>query len=122
MVRLLNTEPISIFAADARRAETGALVDSRHVKFGKTVNLPRRLRDYEKTFGVSNIQFRCVQVNLTQIGDFERMLKDIFNEYRLVWKNRRLEWLYGVDADVVWAEVQRILKNLSDGDDAACIS
>ena len=97
IVALKNEAPISSYSGDQRRQHLGTPVMRGDLKFGKSTNLTRRQRNYERTFGAENIEFKIV-IETKSIDTLEASIKQRVANYRIVGINgRRLEWLRGLN-------------------------
>ena len=109
IVALLNETPLSSYGPDSRRKGAGALVNREHIKFGKTVDLLRRRRDYIKTFGAENIDFTSI-IEGGDIDDIEHRIKLKVGHLRITsLKRRKLEWLHGIDK----ATLEEIIRSVA---------
>jgi hypothetical protein len=96
IVTLNNLEPISVNANDPRMAAKCITVTSANCKFGKAKNLATRSRNYEKVFGVENVNFFPI-VAIQDIAAAERTVLNQLSQWRVRGKSgRKNEWLVGI--------------------------
>lgn len=96
IVTLNNEEPISVNAQDPRIADKAIQVTKENCKFGKAKNLEARKKNYYKTFGEHNVNFKPL-VRLENIAAAEKVVMAALDEYRIRGRTgRKNEWLQGV--------------------------
>lgn len=106
VVELLNEEPISVKADRPAISDRCIKVTRANCKYGRAVNLARRQRDYQKTFGQHNVRFRFF-VATDQYVAIEAMIGQKLASYRVPGPSGRAsEWLQGIGPD----EVEKIVK------------
>jgi len=101
IVTLNNEEPISVNAQDPRVADRAIKVTKENCKFGKAKNLEIRCKNYYKTFGEKNVNFKPI-VLLEDIQSIEKYVLNALDEYRVRGTTgRKNEWLEGIDSESV---------------------
>lgn len=112
IVTLNNHEPISVNAQDSRVADKAIKVTKANCKFGKAKNLKAREKNYFKTFGEQNVDFKPIAL----IEDFAQAEKAVLvrlDQYRIRGRTgRKNEWLEGVSAERVLDIVLSALEEL----------
>ena len=117
VVEMLNDEPISVNADRPRIAARCIHVTRANCKYGQAVNLARRQRDYEKTFGAENVRFRYFAVTPFYLA-VEATVGARLIRYRIPGITGRLnEWLQGISAEAVEFVVREALASLPDQGD-----
>lgn len=112
IVTLNNIAPISVNANDPRIAEKCIRVNCANCKFGKAKNLGARARNYEKVFGLENVNFFPI-ATLEDIVPAERAILAQLSQWRVRGKTGRLnEWLAGIKPHEVEHIVFTTLHNL----------
>lgn len=113
LVTLHNIEPISANAHDPRMADTAVRVDLRHAKIGKAANFTAREKNYHKTFGVENVNFRpLVLVERQLMLEAERCVLLELARFRIAGPaGRKTEWLVGINADEIEHRVLHALRS-----------
>lgn len=109
---LKNKEPISVNAQDKRIAHKAIKVTFENCKFGKAKNLDIRKKNYEKTFGVENVNFQPIATLLeTELAEKEILSQlDVF---RIRGRTgRKNEWLQGIEPEIVYSIAMKVLKEL----------
>ena len=101
IVTLNNDVPISVNAHDSRVADRAIVVTRVNCKFGKARNLAARKLNYEKTFGVENVNFFPI-AEVEDIATVERKVLSRLHDFRVRGTTgRKNEWLIGITpADV----------------------
>ena len=85
-------------AHNPRIAKKCIKVNSANCKFGKARHLAARKRNYEKTFGATNINFQPT-VALENITEAETIIVNLLSEWQIRGSNEmKNEWLYGITA------------------------
>lgn len=101
IVSLNNNEPISVNASDLRIAERCIKVNRNNCKFGRARNLATRKRNYEKTFGIENINFLPV-ANLVEIDIAEKVVLRQLSQWQVRGQTgRKNEWLQEITVEKV---------------------
>jgi hypothetical protein len=101
IVTLNNCEPISVNANDPRIADKSIKVTRANCKFGKAKNLNAREKNYFKTFGKHNVNFK-VLVKLDDIQLAEKAVLKNLDNFRVRGRTaRKNEWLENIDPDKV---------------------
>jgi hypothetical protein len=120
VVELLNEEPISVNADRPLIAEQCIHVSWKNCKYGRARNLARRQRDYERTFGSNNVQFRYFST--TPLCELvEAVIGARLRDYRIRGARGRLsEWLAGIKPETVEAVVRDIVASLSENPVTPC--
>ena len=112
IVTLNNHEPISVNAQDPRVADKAIKVTKANCKFGKAQNLKGREKNYFKTFGEHNANFKPI----ARIEDFalaEKAVLARLDQYRIRGRTgRKNEWLEGISAEDVLGVVLSTLEEL----------
>jgi hypothetical protein len=112
IVTLNNDVPISVNAQDSRVADRAIAVTRANCKFGKARNLGLRKLNYERTFGVENVNFFPI-AEVEDIATVERKVLARLNDFRVRGTTgRKNEWLVGIAP----AKVEQIvIATLIDG-------
>jgi hypothetical protein len=101
IVTLNNEHPISVNAHDPRIAARCIQVSRLNCKVGKAKNLAARERDYWKTFGPENVNFRPIAFTQAFV-QAERVVLKLLSQWRVRGKSgRNNEWLVGISAKAV---------------------
>ena len=101
IVTLNNEEPISVNANDPRCADTAICATKENCKWGKTTNFERRHKQYQRTFGKHNVNFKPV-VCLKDINTADNVIRAALSEYRILGKTgRKNKWLQGIKPERV---------------------
>jgi hypothetical protein len=112
VVELLNDNPISVNADRLAIADQCIMVNRMNCKFGQAVNLARRQRNYERTFGVQNVRFTYF-FETRHYSDIERLAKAHLTQYRMIGRSgRRTEWIQGITANQVVELIQRLVQSI----------
>ena len=112
VVELLNDDPMSVNADRIDIAERCIFVNRINCKFGQAVNLARRQRNYEKTFGAQNVNFIYFHETL-HYAEIERLAKTRLSEYRITGRTGRpTEWLKGITANQVSELVRQLAQSI----------
>ncbi|MDA8150929.1 MAG: GIY-YIG nuclease family protein [Nitrospiraceae bacterium] len=112
LVTLNNEDPISVNAHDPRIADRCIRVNHLNCKIGKAKNLERRKKNYFKTFGEENVNFRIL-VRLLKIEEAEYSIKSNLKKYRIKGNTGRPnEWLENILPEDVIRTVIQTLKVL----------
>lgn len=98
IVTLNNEHPISVNAHDPRRVERCIQVSRLNCKVGKAQNLAARERNYWKTFGVKNVNFRPIALTDAFVLAERVVLKDLSQWRVRGTSGRKNEWLVGISA------------------------
>jgi hypothetical protein len=118
VVELLNDDPISVNADRRAIADQCIFVNRMNCKFGQAVNLARRQRNYERTFGAQNVKFIYFH-ETSNYFEIEQLAKARLNQYRITGRTGRpTEWLHGVSA----LEVGNLIQQLAQSIQSASIS
>lgn len=113
IVTLNNNEPISANAHDPRRANKSIKVNKNNCKFGKAENFERRKKNYYKTFGKNNVNYKPV-VAMVDYEIAEEKIKKELISYRIRGKTGRLnEWLQNIESEQVIRVMLKTLKELN---------
>jgi len=101
IVTLNNEDAISVNANDPRIADRCIKVNKSNCKFGRARDLSARRRNYEKVFGVHNVNFFPI-VELPDIAAAENRVLAKLKEWRIAGARvRPNEWLHTIaPADV----------------------
>lgn len=111
IVTLNNIEPISVNANDPRIAAKCITVNRENCKFGKAKNLAVRSRNYEKVFGIQNVNFFPI-VLLEDIALAERAVLSRLTKWRIRGNSGRMnEWLAGISPQAL---EQIVLSTIAD--------
>ena len=103
IVTLNNDEPISVNAHDPRVADKAIKVTKENCKFGKAKDLDARRKNYYKTFGEENVNFKPI-ARLADIQTAEKVALAALDEYRVRGSTgRKNEWLEGIKPQSVLA-------------------
>jgi len=103
IVTLNNKEPISVNAQDPRIADKAISVTKENCKFGKAKNLDGRKKNYFKTFGEHNVNFKKIAL-VEDIKSAENVVLTALDGYRIRGNTgRKNEWLQGIKAQSVIA-------------------
>jgi Meiotically up-regulated gene 113 len=103
LVTLNNWVPISVNAQDPRIADKAIKVTRANCKFGKAKNLEARKKNYFKTFGEQNVNFRPV-VKLVEIEAIEKEILRRLEDFRIRGRTGRMnEWLEHIAPEQVLA-------------------
>ena len=103
IVTLNNEEPISVNANDPRIADKTIKVTKANCKFGKAKDLDVRRKNYYKTFGEENVNFKPI-ARLADIQIAEKAVLAALDEYRVRGATgRKNEWLEGIKPQSVVA-------------------
>lgn len=103
IVTLNNDEPISVNAQDPRIAGKAIKVTKSNCKFGMAKDLEARRKNYYKTFGEINVNFKPI-VRLADIHAAEKVVLSALDKYRVRGSTgRKNEWLEGVKPQSVVA-------------------
>ena len=98
IVELLNKEKLCSYNGDRRRKGKGTLVGLGNLKFGKSVDLDRRRKNYIHYFGNENVNFLVIHRTLN-IDQIEKLVKSDVSQFRVISvKGRPLEWLQGINS------------------------
>lgn len=94
------------------RIDVVARVDRSFVKFGKSVNLARRHRDYERTFAPAEVDFVvAARVPLDRLDEVEGAIKTRVAKFRhRAPSGRLLEWLRGISKEDLLKLIRDVLK------------
>jgi hypothetical protein len=96
LVTLMNEELISVNAHDARIAHLCIGVNRLNCKLGKARNLGTRARNYAKTFGSHNVDFRPIAL-MDDVETAEHVILRALAAWRLrSHRGRHTEWLRGI--------------------------
>jgi hypothetical protein len=96
IVTLNNDAPISVNAHDPRVANRAIAVTRANCKFGKARNLAARKANYERTFGVDNVNFFPI-AEVEDISTVERRVLSRLRDFRVRGvTGRKNEWLIGI--------------------------
>jgi len=96
IVTLNNDIPISVNAHDPRVAARAIAVTRANCKFGKARNLGNRKANYQKTFGIENVNFFPI-AEVEDIATVERRVLSRLREFRVRGATgRKNEWLIGI--------------------------
>ncbi len=112
VVKLFNEElmPADI---DSRREGTVIEVNKLNCKVGKTIDLNKRRKDYERVFGPENVCF-CPVAELEEVDEAENHVLNRLEEYQVEGKTGiSNEWLERITAE----EVRDIILNVLDQND-----
>jgi len=109
IVTLNNEHLISVNAHDKRHAEKAIKVNREHCKFGKAKVLAGRRKNYYKTFGQDNVNFKEL-VRLVDIQLAEQLVLNALDRHRIRGvTGRKNEWLAGISASQVQAIIIQTL-------------
>jgi hypothetical protein len=98
IVELLNKEKLCSYNGDPRRQGKGTPVGLGNLKFGKSVDLNRRRKNYIDSFGDENVNFIIVH-RTPNIHQIEKLVKSDVTHLRIISvKGRPLEWLQGISS------------------------
>ena len=112
VVELLNDDPMSVNADRLATADRCIFVNRMNCKFGQAVNLARRQRNYERTFGAHNIKF-VYFYETPHYSDIERLAKTRLKDYRIIGRTgRRTEWLHGIAANQVGELIRQLAQSI----------
>lgn len=113
LVVLRNEHLISVNADRPRIADRCIKVTRKNCKYGKAVNLARRRKDYVKTFGATNVDFR-VLAETEFHNQIETALNGLLSPYRIKGRSGRPnEWLEGITATEVERRICEVIKSFS---------
>lgn len=116
LVTLNNEDLISVNAHDKRIADKCIKVNKTNCKFGKAQNLEIREKNYFKTFGEENVNFRVIaKLGLEDIAIAEKAFKAALDPYRIRGSTGKPnEWLKSIHPDDVIEIVIHTLKRLEN--------
>ncbi len=96
IVTLTNEVPISVNAHDPRLAEKAIKVNKSNLKFGKAKDFDLRKKNYFKTFGEANVNFRPF-IAMDEIDLAEKLILKNLDPYRVRGNTgKKNEWLTGI--------------------------
>ena len=112
LVTLNNSNPISVNAHDPRTADRCIRVNQSNCKIGKAKNLEARKKNYFKTFGEANVNFRIL-ARLANIEVAEKAIKANLKNFRIRGNTGMPnEWLENILPEEVIKIVVQTLKDL----------
>ena len=112
IVTLNNKSPISVNAHDPRIADRCIRVNQLNCKIGKAKNLEARKKNYFKTFGGTNVNFR-VLAKIEDIDIAEEAIKANLKNFRIRGNTGMPnEWLENIQPEDVIRIVMQTLKGL----------
>jgi hypothetical protein len=110
LVTLNNRESISVNAQDPRIADKAIKVTRANCKFGKAKNLEARMKNYFKTFGEENVNFKPI-VRLQEIDVVEKAILDQLRDHRIRGRTGRMnEWLENISLEIVLDTAMEIIQ------------
>ena len=110
LVTLNNRESISVNAQDPRIADKAIKVTRANCKFGKAKNLEARMKNYFKTFGEENVNFKPI-VRLQEIDVVEKAILDQLRDHRIRGRTGRMnEWLENISPEIVLDTAMEIIQ------------
>lgn len=102
IIKLKNFNEKKPVDTDVRRQNV-LKVDSNAIKVGKAKNLNNRKKNYIKTFGLENVDFKILyECNFDQLKNIENKILHKIDKYRIInpKTNRKTEWLNGNYTDI----------------------
>jgi hypothetical protein len=112
LVTLNNSNPISVNAHDPRIADRCIRVNQSNCKIGKAKNLEARKKNYFKTFGEANVNFRIL-ARLANIEVAEYSIKSNLKNFRIRGNTGMPnEWLENIRPEEVIKIVVQTLKDM----------
>ena len=116
-VRLKGENLISVNDDRPSIRETSVKVNNSNCKYGRAVNLHRRFRDYQKTFGADRVLFTVLAVT-TNFIETESVLDEHFRSFRMRGRTGRLnEWLERIDPDIALQSARNICRQKTSSND-----
>ena len=110
LVTLNNRESISVNAQDPLIADKAIKVTRANCKFGKAKNLEARMKNYFKTFGEENVNFKPI-VRLQEIDVVEKAILDQLRDHRIRGRTGRMnEWLENISPEIVLDTAMEIIQ------------
>ena len=112
IVTLNNDKPISVNANDPRIAGKAIKVTRENCKFGKAKLLNSRKKNYYKTFGEENVNFKPL-ILIEEIQAAEKAVLTRLDNFRVRGRTgRKNEWLENISPEDVESIVFSTLKEL----------